>query len=96
MTVQYEIPDQSWIIEKFGDFQYNIHMEECAELIQAINKYIRLRDIESREHVIEEMVDVLICIEQLRIMLDITDTELQSEIDWKYERTQRRLGIDEK
>lgn len=63
MTVTFEIPDQSWIIEQFGTSQLTIHMEELAELIQAISKYQRHKDIHTKQQIIEEMADCLICFE---------------------------------
>lgn len=52
-------------IEKWG-FEFNLRMvqEECAELITAINHYCRKRNINP----IEEMVDVYIMMEFLRVM----------------------------
>jgi hypothetical protein len=32
-----DIPYQGQIVRRYGEAQYNIAMEECAELIQAIN-----------------------------------------------------------
>lgn len=55
------------IIDKYGiQAQSNIAMEECAELIQVISKCLRSKEIvpiEVREHLIEEMADVSICLE---------------------------------
>ena len=86
------IPDQKWIVDKFGEDQYNIAMEECAELIQAINKHIRMCSEESREHLVEEMADVSICLEQLKKLAFVTDDELQQMIDKKSKRTVERYG----
>jgi len=44
-------------------------MEEAAELIVAVNKYKRHRDESTVASVIEEMVDVMIMIEQLKLIL---------------------------
>jgi hypothetical protein len=60
------------IIDKYGiQIQSNIAMEECAELIQAISKCLRSKEIVPmtvREHLIEEMADVSICLDQLKVM----------------------------
>lgn len=91
------IPYQGRIVHKYGDAQYNIAMEECAELIQAINKHLRYNNQKSREHLIEEISDVLICIDQLKILADIKPFEIQHMIDYKTYRNVKRLleGEDE-
>lgn len=96
MTTTYEIDHQGWIIDKNGDKQLGIAMEECAELIQAISKYDRYKDTDARYKVLEEMADVLICMEQLKILCDISDTEIQDEIDYKCKRTEQRYKEDAK
>ena len=63
------------VINKFGkEAQCRQVMEECAELIQAVNK--NLRSIGAKENLIEEMADVGIMLDQLRIMFEIKDTEI--------------------
>lgn len=87
------VPDQHWIVELGGTSQFCIHMEECAELIQAISKYIR--NSNTNKMVVEEMADVLICMEQLKIMCNISEEELQEEIKKKCDRTLQRFGCAE-
>lgn len=60
-------------VEKFGNKQLDIAQEELAELIQAISKYKRYGD---RTTVIEEFTDVMIMMEQTKLLLKITDKEL--------------------
>ena len=85
------------IIHKHGTVaQSMIAMEECSELIQAISKCLRSKEmipIETREHLIEEMADVMICLEQLMVMYSITDEELISWIERKELRLKKREGI---
>lgn len=85
------------IIHKHGTVtQSMIAMEECSELIQAISKCLRSKDLiptETREHLIEEMADVMICLEQLMAMYSITDEELISWIERKELRLKKREGI---
>ena len=50
------------------DSQLNMVIEECAELIDAIQKYKRGRT--KIDSVIEEGVDVELCIEQLKLIAD--------------------------
>ena len=85
------------IIDKNGTVaQSMIAMEECSELIQAISKCLRSKEMiptETREHLIEEMADVTICLEQLMVMYSITDEELISWIERKELRLKKREGI---
>lgn len=68
-------------LQKYGrEHQMMICAEECSELIQAITKRIRYyksETINTRENLVEEIADVIICIEYLK-MIDAID---QSEID---------------
>ena len=64
-------------IEKWGvESQFNQMVEECAELIVAINKYKRFLDGEKKQteeevmfNLYEEIADVKICIEELEYIL---------------------------
>lgn len=68
------------LVKKNGmNLQSMIAQEECAELIQAISKCLRTKEIPAmnqRENLIEEMANVMICLEQLQIMYFIDDEEL--------------------
>ena len=70
------------LIKKNGiRYQSGIAQEECAELIQAISKCLRSKEvipIKERMNLIEEMADVLICIQQMQIMYHVTDEELHA------------------
>lgn len=85
------------VIDKNGTVtQSMIAMEECSELIQAISKCLRSKEMiptETREHLIEEMADVMICLEQLMLMYSITDEELISWIERKELRLKKREGL---
>ena len=78
------------IIHKHGTVaQSMIAMEECSELIQAISKCLRSKEmipIETREHLIEEMADVMICLEQLKVIFHINEEELKCWIEAKENR----------
>jgi NTP pyrophosphatase (non-canonical NTP hydrolase) len=55
------------IWKKFGDLQYVVFMEECAELIKAISKYARNKHVSAQasRDLVEEIADVEIMIEQV-------------------------------
>ena len=73
-------------------------VEECGELAEAIHDYINGLDLEAdpvdsardREHVIEEMADVLILIEELAYLLSARP-ELWKMRGYKIDRTLQRI-----
>lgn len=97
-----EIPGQRKVIAHYGgDAQSMIHMEECAELIQAVSKMRRIKqaylagadvdDSEAYYSLVEEMADVLICLEQMQEMYAISNSEIQTMIDKKVKRQEERM-----
>ena len=82
------------IIETYGiENQMLQCIEEMGELIQAINKYRRAKGssscIDSYKQVIEEIADVQIMIEQMRLMFD--GAAVDEVIAEKLERMRGRL-----
>ncbi len=58
------------IADHYGmESQIDIMQEECAELVQAVSKYKRGKDNDF-SHMLEEMADVTIMIEQVLYLLD--------------------------
>ena len=97
-----EIQGQGRVIAHYGeDAQALVHMEECAELIQAISKMQRIRkeclagedidDSDAYSNLVEEMADVLICMEQLKEIYCISDSELRMMVDKKTVRQEARM-----
>lgn len=88
-------------LEKYGiKHQSLVWCEECSELIKSITKIIRAPE-ESTEpnryeyltnNVIEEMADVLICIDQIKLSMGITNKDLQKVVDLKQNREAKRNG----
>lgn len=77
-------------IKEYGRItQSVICMEECSELIQAVSKQIR--GIGSKENLVEEMADVTICLEMLKDIYDIDDTEIGQQIQHKQDRMEQRM-----
>jgi NTP pyrophosphatase (non-canonical NTP hydrolase) len=70
--------------------QSTVCMEECAELIQAISKAKRGKI--NRDNMIEEIADVLICIEMLKQMYMISDEKINKWIEKKQEREAERIS----
>ena len=72
-------------IKKFGAIsQMNMAVEEMSELIKEILK--NQRGYANREHIIEELVDVYITLEQLVIIFKISQREMQIMKERKLER----------
>jgi hypothetical protein len=65
-------------------------MEECGELIAAVNHALRGRG--SRAAVLAEAADVSIMLDQLRFMLDCGDAEFESMRQERLNRVASRLN----
>lgn len=66
--------------------------EECTELAKAMCK--DLRGETDRDNIIEEIVDVSICIEWIKKIHDISDKEIQDMWNYKTNRIIERLNND--
>ena len=84
-----KIIDQNDIIEHYGvRNQLGIAMEECAELIQAISKMNRTdgdaeKYTKSKLHLEEEIADVIVCINQLKSIYNISDSRISELANYK-------------
>lgn len=80
-------------VEKFGEeAQLVILIEECSELTKEATKMLRGHG--RRENMIEELADVAVMCEQLRIMLGLSDDQLEDMAKTKMMRTMERCGIE--
>ena len=95
-----DIRDQSDIVKHYGiRSQLGIAQEECAELIQAISKVQRHTNeyedltefVEERRRVVEEMADVIVCMNQLQYIFLVSDEELSEKVDRKIARQISRM-----
>lgn len=87
-------------LERYGiEKQSLVAMEELAELQKAISKLVRNPEEKAkplefkglRHNLIEEMADVLICMDQLIEFYKISQYEIQDTIQAKQERQAKRL-----
>lgn len=75
--------------------QFDQCIEEMAELIIAINKYKRASiynekmNFDCEENLLEELADVLMCVEQLEFMLG--EEKLSMMLDKKFEKLQKLM-----
>ena len=83
----------------YGDKQYMTAAEEMAELMQSISKYLRItysgcddvsqikkEQIERIDNITAEMADVYVMLEQLQLMLNITNGDIHAVINRKLNR----------
>ena len=85
------------MLEKFGeDSQIDIAIEEMSELTKELIKYkrskihFREKQAASREHVVEEISDVMFMMEYLKQIFGVTETEIQKTVVQKALRTKER------
>ena len=77
-------------VKKWGyHTQMMVAIEECAELIVALNKFFR--DGHQQHRVLEGIADVEIMMEQLRLMFD--ENEINGYRKDKLARLKRRLEV---
>ena len=99
-----DISDQNKRNGKYYGYeaQSNQLIEECAELIQAVNKYRRAvarvgEPVEEQKRVIaldnlvEEIVDVEIMLEQIKYLLQIPEDDMVAIKIYKVNRTKERI-----
>ena len=88
------------IADHYGfDFQSNQLIEECAELIQAINKYKRkhiggqplVRSVCTWDQVVEEIADVEVMLFQIKHLFGIPEYQVEEVARNKIERTISRI-----
>ena len=91
------VPQQTKVIARYGaDAQAMVHMEEAAELIQAVSKMRRAAnagkdDNAARYNLVEEIADCLICMKQMQEIYGISDHDIQLMVDSKCRRQEARL-----
>lgn len=79
------------ILEYYGGkHQVIVAMEELAELIQQLSKSVRGSD--NRIEIVEEIADVQIMLEQMRIFFNISTAEIYDVMRLKLERETERIN----
>ena len=83
-------------VNLYGDKQYMVAVEEMAELMQAIIKYLRIDNSscddvsqiqkEAINNITAEMADVYVMLEQLQLMLNIKNGDIHAVINRKLNR----------
>lgn len=88
------------VVTRYSErYQREMAIEECSELIKALCKYDRYFADEEmdkrilRLNIIEEMADVEIMLEQLKLMFDFNN-DFEKAKESKLKRLARRLGVE--
>ena len=76
-------------IKRYGDKQLIVAIEELSELQKELCKYLRGKG--NKDHIIEEMADVLIMVSNIREYFSIKDDDISSIIQSKQQRTMNRM-----
>ena len=78
-------------LEKFGSIsELIITVEELSELQKEVTK--QLRNEGKMENLVEEMADVYIVMEYIKLIFAINDEDIKTEIAFKIDRLMSRLG----
>ena len=80
-----------FIIDTYGTkMQQDIAIEELSELQKAILKHRRYKNKETEKCIIDEIADVSIMLEQLKIIYSCSN-EVEERIDFKIDRQIKRI-----
>ena len=72
-------------------------VEECAELIVILQKYVnRPQQQTTHDSIIDEIADVEMMLAQIRLALSIDDTALRKRIETKFKKLNQYLSEDER
>ena len=79
------------LLNLYGDKQIIIAIEELSELQKELCK--SLRNNYNYGNIVEEIADVEIMLEQMKIYFEINENEIEGMKKLKIERTKERLGL---
>ncbi len=84
------------LVGKYGKKQIVVCIEELGELQKELCKYLRkgYTNDELKDNIVEEMADVYIMLEQMKIYFNINEDRIANEILNKNKRTELRLKSD--
>ena len=91
-----EIAVMQTALDKWGlAAQVGQTVEECAELIVALQKHInRTSSPETVENILDEIADVEMMLAQLRLAFGLDDEKLRKRIEHKFERLREYLDVE--
>ena len=98
MKVQFsesEVKIMQTALDQWGvNAQVGQTVEECAELIVALQKYV-IRKKATTEDILDEIADVEMMLAQMRLVLGIDDDALRKRIEYKFARLNQYLSRNE-
>lgn len=77
------------LIDKYGNKQVIVAIEELSELQKELCKYLRGNG--NIENITEELADVWIMINQMQMLFNIDSYDLEAKMDEKILRTKERM-----
>lgn len=77
------------LISKYGDKQLIIAIEELSEFAKELCKYLRGKL--DKSNLLEEYVDAMIMMEQMKILFELKDEDIQKFKNWKLTRLEERM-----
>lgn len=91
MTIKFKDDIIERALAEYGkEYEIIVALEELAELVQCLTKKLRNMD-NTRHHITEEIADVLIGIEYVKRVYDISESEMQMWVDYKLRRLTERM-----
>lgn len=79
-------------VSTLGDEVLVVSMEECSELIKELSKIHRGKKVPNNPSVIEEISDVLICIDWIKEYLGLTDSDINNMKEAKIARIKSKIA----
>ena len=100
MTIKFtekQITTMQTALDKWGtDAQTDQTIEECAELIVALNKHVKRTPQEGTlKNIIDEIADVEMMLAQMRLVFGISDEVIHERISEKFKKLEKYLKDDE-
>ena len=99
MNVQFtkdEVKIMQTALDQWGlNAQVGQTIEECAELIVVLQKYINRTERPAVDDILGEIADVEMMLAQMRLIFSIDDDALRKRIEYKFERLSQYLSEDE-
>ena len=87
-----QIETMQTALDKWGlNAQVGQTIEECAELIVVLQKYINRTEHPAIDKIVDEIADVEIMLGQMRLALGIDDKHIAERIAQKFERLNQYL-----
>ena len=91
-----EIKTMQTALDQWGlNAQAGQTIEECAELIVVLQKYINRTERPSVDEILDEIADVEMMLAQMRLVFGIDDDALRQRIEAKFTKLEQYLKRDE-